>query len=481
MWIQHKGKRNMRFDYSKIKLPDTLVLIFSIMLIVAVLTWLIPGGQYERQQIAGREILQPDSYRQIPSIPQGIGAVMMAPIRGFIEAAQIIAFILIVGGAFIVIQKTGAIDALIRKIAAAHEQSKWIQRLILPLTMLIFSSFGSVFGMSEEVIPFILIFVPLAISLGYDSIVGVSIAFVAAGAGFAGAFLNPFTIGIAQGIAELPPFSGMIYRIICWLIITSVAITFVMIYARRIRRNPQRSRTYHIDQVWRDHVAETASSQNSAALSRSHITVLILFGIGILFLIAGVIFLDWYINEIAGLFLGLALIIGLVSHLTINQVALAFVDGARDLVKVAFIIALARSILVIASDGQIIDSILHGLSSLVGGAHPVIAAQLMFMVQSLINVFIPSGSGQAALVMPIMAPLGDLLGVTRQTAVLAFQFGDGFTNMIIPTSGVTMGVLGVAKIPFEKWFVWMLPLQIIFYIVGLLLLIPPVLMHWGPF
>lgn len=450
------------------------------MLLVAALTWFIPGGKYDRQMVEGREILQPDSYREVPNIPQGVGAIFKSPIKGFIEASQIIAFILIVGGAFIVIQKTGAIDALINKIAQAHEHSKLIRMLLIPITVIIFSTFGSVFGMSEEVIPFILIFVPLAISLGYDSIVGVAIPFVGAGAGFAGAFLNPFTIGIAQGIAELPPFSGMIYRIICWIIITSVAITFIMIYASRIRKNPKLSRTHQIDQVWRDHVAGSKENTDTS-LSRSHISVLILFGLGMLALILGVIFRGWYINEISALFLALALIIGLVSNLNINQVAAAFVDGAKDLVKVAFIIALARSILVVASDGQIIDSILHGLSGIVKGAHPVFAAQLMFFVQSTINVFIPSGSGQAALIMPIMAPLGDLLSVTRQTAVLAFQFGDGFTNLIIPTSGVTMGVLGVAKIPFEKWFAWMLPLLIIFFVLGLILLIPPVLMQWGPF
>ena len=212
----------MKLNLKNLKLPDTLVLIFSIMLLVAILTWILPGGSYERQAINGREILIPDSYKEVQNVPQELGAVLMAPIKGFIEASQIIAFVLIVGGAFVVIQKTGAVDALIYKIAESHDHSKAIRFLLIPLLMLIFSLFGSVFGMSEEVIPFILIFVPLAISLGYDSIVGVAIPFVGAGAGFAGAFINPFTIGIAQGIAELPPLSGMIYRIICWLIVSTM-------------------------------------------------------------------------------------------------------------------------------------------------------------------------------------------------------------------------------------------------------------------
>jgi uncharacterized ion transporter superfamily protein YfcC len=471
----------MEFDFKKVKMPDTLVLIFSILILTAVLTWFYPGGKYDRHIIEGREVVQPDSYKAVNSIPQGLGELLTSPIKGFIEASQIIAFILIVGGCFIVIQNTGAFDALITKIAHSRHDGSWMDLLIIPVSMTLFSVFGSVFGMSEEVIAFILIFVPLAISLGYDSIVGAAIPFVGAGAGFAGAFLNPFTIGIAQGIAELPPFSGMVYRIFCWLIVTVIAITFVMVYARKIRKNPESSRMYKLDEHWRHHITKNKNKLKNSSMSRSHIVILSIFALGMLTLIFGVIYFKWYINEIAGLFLALGLIIGVVSNLKTSEIAEGFVTGARDLVKIAFIIALARSILIIARDGQIIDSILHDLSGLVSGAHPVFAAQLMFLVQSIINVFVPSGSGQAALTMPIMAPLSDLLDVTRQTAVLAFQFGDGFTNLIIPTSGVTMGVLGMAKIPYEKWFGWMLPLLIIFFIISFILLIPPVLMHWGPF
>jgi len=461
----------------KIKLPDTLVLIFSILVLVAMLTWIIPGGEYQRNDVDGRSLIVPESYRNVPNQPQGLFAVLLAPIRGFIEAANIIAFVLMVGGAFFVVQKTGAVDALIYKLADAHQRLPWLRRLFIPLTMILFSTFGSVFGMSEEILPFILIFVPLAISLGYDSITGVAIPFVGAGVGFAGAYLNPFTIGIAQGIAELPPFSGFGYRFIVWAIVTVVAIVFIALYANHIKKNPLRSRMHHLDQQWRDVRSESENNQ----FTKQHAWIITVFILSMVVLVLGVSLQGWYIQEISALFLGMAFLIGIISHLNASEISKAFVEGAKDLVQVAFIIALARSILVIASDGQIIDSMLHGLAGLVGGTHPVFAAQLMFLTQSVINIFIPSGSGQAALVMPIMAPLGDLLGVTRQTAVLAFQMGDGFTNLIIPTSGVTMGVLGLAKIPFEKWFGWMLPLLIIFFVLALVLLIPPVLLQWGPF
>lgn len=465
----------------KLKMPNTLVLMFTVLVLMAALTWIIPGGKYQREIKDGREIVVADSYQSTAAVPQGIGQILKAPVLGFISAAQIIGLILIVGGAFTIIQKTGAIDALIYTIARAYEHSRLMQILLIPVIMFIFSTFGSVFGMSEEVIPFILIFVPLAISLGYDSITGAAIPFVGAATGFSGAFMNPFTVGIAQGIADLPLFSGMGYRLIVWFTVTSVAITFIMLYARSIRRNPQKSRTYELDNYWREYLKKNSRNNPDLRLTRRHHLVLGVFVLAIVVLIAGVIMFHWYINEIAAVFLGMGILAGLASHLTINQLAEEFVAGAKEFTGVAFIVTLSRAILVIATDGQIIDSILQAMSGLVQGTHPIFTAQLMFIVQSVIHFFVPSGSGQAALVMPVMAPLSDILGVTRQTAVLAFQLGDGFNSMIIPTSGVTMGILGVAKIPYEKWFMWILPLQVILFILSLLLLIPPVLMHWGPF
>ncbi len=466
----------------KIKLPDTIILLFFIMVLMAVLTWIMDGGEYAFEMVKGRKLILPDSYKAVESVPQGFGAILIAPIAGFIKAANIIAFILIVGGAFFIIQKTGAIDALINKIAHIHQRSETMRKIFIPVTMIVFSLLGSVYGMSEEVIPFILIFVPLSISLGYDSIVGVAIPFVGAGAGFAGAFLNPFTIGIAQGIAGLPPFSGMAYRLIVWIIITIVVIIAVVLYSRRILKAPQKSPMYDLDRYWRKKVKDGSGSvDDTQPMLKSHKAILFLFAAAIIMLIFGVIYYGWYINEIAALFLGLGLLAGIISHLKANEIGKAFVEGASQLVNVAFIIALAHSILIIATDGRILDAMLFHLAGLIHGIHPIVSAQLMFVVQSLINVLVPSGSGQAALSMPIMAPLSDILGVTRQTAVLAFQFGDGFTNLIIPTSGVTMGILGLARIPFQKWFMWMLPLQVILFVLGLLLLIPPVLTAWGPF
>lgn len=461
----------------KIKAPNTYVIIFSLIIITALLTYILPGGQYRMIERDGRKVVDPDSYTITESEHQGLGDVLMAPLNGFVDAALIIGFVLIVGGAFSVLQKTGAVDAGIKTLAAAHEKSALVRKATIPLFMFLFSLGGAVFGMSEEVIPFIMIFVPMALAIGYDSVTGVAIPFVGAGAGFAAAFINPFTLGVAQGIAELPPLSGFGYRIICWFLTTFVAILFVQRYASKIKKTPQKSISFELDTLRRKewHVNLKTSD---AHLDRRHKYVLYLFSLAMIVLVYGVLAYQWYIKEIAALFLAMGIVIGLTGGLKALEMTDAFIKGAKDLIGTALVIALARGILIIARDGKIIGTILHGLSAIIKGAHPVFASQIMFAVQTVINFFVPSGSGQAALTIPIMAPLSDLLGVSRQTAVLAFQFGDGFSNLIIPTSAVTMGVLALAEIPWEKWARWILPLEIAFFVLGLLLLIPPFLMNW---
>lgn len=462
---------------ARLKAPNTYLIIFSLIILVAALTWIIPAGEFERVTQEGKEVVQPNSFEYTESNPQNIDDILEAPIQGFVDASLIIGFVLIVGGAFSVFQKTEAIDSAIKSIAKAHESSKAVRILVIPIFMLIFSTAGAVFGMSEETIPFVLIFVPLALVLGYDSITGVAIPFLGAGTGFAGAFFNPFTVGIAQGIAELPLFSGLTYRIIAWLIITSTAIIFVVRYANKIKKNPAKSPTYDLDKKKRENLHLT-EIENFDGIDNRHKMVLVTFLVGLVVLVFGVLEYGWFIEEICALFLITGIAVGVVGKLNAKEITDSFISGAKDLIGTAMIIALARGILIVAKDGKIIDTILNSLSSVVGEFHSIVSSQMMFIIQSFLNFFVPSGSGQAALTMPIMAPLGDLVDVSRQTVVLAFQMGDGFSNMIIPTSAVLMGVLSLAEIPWEKWAKWMLPLQLIFFLLGLLLLIPPYLINW---
>ncbi|MBI1931939.1 MAG: putative basic amino acid antiporter YfcC [Ignavibacteriales bacterium] len=459
----------------KFKVPNTYLLIFLILVFIAILTWIIPGGQYERIIKDGREVVVQNSFKYVNNNPQGFFAIFIAPLKGFVEAALIIGFILIVGGAFNVLAKTDAINSFINKLVVAHNKSPFLKTFFIPILLLMFSLGGATFGMNEEIIPFVLILVPVAIALGYDSIIGVAIPLVGAHIGFASAFLNPFNVGIAQGIAEVPLFSGIGYRIISWAISTTVAILFLLFYIKRLSKDPKISPMYNEDQQRK--LNEQNISGNDKIFTKKHKLVLLTFLLSLIMLVVGVIEFGWYIQEIAGMFFIMGILVGIIGGLTGDVIIKSFIEGAKDLVGTALIVALARATLVISRDGQIIDTVLYGLSPFIQSSSPIFASQKMFVVQAIINFFVHSGSGQAALTMPIMAPLADLAGVSRQTAILAFQFGE-YTNIIIPTSAVTMGALSMAKVPWEKWAKWVLPLQIILMLLGFLLLVPPNLIGW---
>jgi uncharacterized ion transporter superfamily protein YfcC len=459
------------------RLPHTLVIVGSLVVIVLLLSWVVPSGTYDRVERAGREVTVPGTYQEVEKTFLGVQWLMIAPIEGFVDGGLIIAFLLVIGGSFNVIQDTGTIHFAIRRVTAALGSRPALEKLMIPLLMIVFSLGGSIFGMGEETIPFILIFVPLAISLGYDSIVGVSIPFLGAAAGFAAAFFNPFTVGIAQGLAGLPLYSGLGYRVITWFIGTTVVIVWVMVYASKVKRNPEISPVYEIDRA-RDLAAYTREEVEPWTARRG--LVLALFAATMAILVWGILRKQWFIAEIGALFLAMGLIIGIVAGMKGNAIATSFVAGAKDMVGVALIIACGRALLIIAREGAILDTLLHYSAQAISLLPAVVAAQVMFVLQAVINFFIHSGTAQAALTMPVMTPLADLLGLTRQTMVYAFQLCE-FVNPILPTSAVTMGVLGMAKIPWEKWARWFLPLMLVLIILSLLLLIPPVLMHWGPF
>jgi uncharacterized ion transporter superfamily protein YfcC len=457
----------------KKKMPHTIIIVLTILVVFLILTWIVPAGQFDRRVFNGREVVVPGTYHSVEQSPQGLMNFLTAPIRGMIAASQIIAFVLLIGGAFGIVTKTGAIHAGLASILEFTRKRQSFKKFIIPGVMMLFSIAGATFGMCEEVMVFILITIPLAMALGYDSLTGIAIPFIGAATGFAGAFSNPFTIGIAQGISEIPIFSGWEYRIVVWLVLMTAAIIFVMIYARKIEKNPKRSLVYDIDRTRVDSI-DHSSEDFTFTLKRK--VVLLIFLSAIIMLIVGVNIWDWYINEIAGLFIAMGLLTALFFRLSPNSAVGAFLEGARDMMTAAMVIGLTRGMLIIATDGKIIDTILNGIAGSAGQFPKVISVQLMFFFQGFMNFFVPSGSGQAALTMPLMAPLSDLIGITRQTAVLAYQLGDGLFTNIFPTSGVTMGILAIGKIPYDKWLRFMLPLSLIFMILACLLLIPPVLL-----
>jgi uncharacterized ion transporter superfamily protein YfcC len=437
-------------------------------------TSLTPGlvVKVPKSKTQTRTVVIPGSFSRVPRpqyensfthVADIVGQIVMAPIRGFQDKSQVIAFILLIGGAFGIILATGAIDCGLR--AAVEKLGKgglgWI---VIPISMVLFSLAGAVFGMSEEVIPFVMITIPLAMRLGYDSITGLCLAFLAADLGFAGAILNPFTIGIAQGIAEIPIFSGMGFRLVIWLLLTLFGIIWTMWWGARVKKNPEISPVYEHDKKL-IHKFEAADGVPHKMGPRENAVILIVFATAVLSA-WGATTKGWYIEELAGLFLGAGVLAGFVGKLSMHKAANAFIKGASDLVGASLVLAFSAGIVRICQDGKILDTILNFIATSLEGTSNVIGAGLMFLFQSALNFFVPSGSGQAAMTMPIIAPLSDLMGLTRQVGVLAYQFGDGFSNMIIPTSAVTMGCLGVAEVPWEKWAKWLLPFQIFIMLFG---------------
>lgn len=419
------------------RLPHTMVLIFGLLVLVALVSTLLPGGAYARDE-AGRVLPGTFVYDASPVGPRGwalLLAVLTAPVRGLVASADIVAFLLVVGGTFRVVERSGALEtAIARAVTRLRGRERWF----VPLTMLMFSVGGAVFGMSEEAIPFVLLLVPLVRGLGYPPIVAVAIPMIGAGVGFAGAMLNPFTVGVAQAIAGLPPMSGWPYRTLVWCVMTIVGIVYTTRLARRVRRPVEAQ-------------DEPAGASEVPPMTRAQALVLGLFAGGIVLIVVGIWRWEWYVVELAAVFLGVGIAAALVARLDNHSTAQALTEGAAMLLPAALMVGLARGIVVIAADMRTLDTLLQAAAAAMEGFTPFTSALGMFGFQSVLNILVPSGSGQAALTMPIMAPLSDLVGLDRQITVLAFQLGDGFTNLITPTSAVLMGSLHAGGVGFGQW------------------------------
>lgn len=531
------------------KIPGTFAIVCYIVLIAAILTWFIPGGEYVRHtvEVDGtlREVVQDGSFHYVAPQPQTY-SVLYALYEGFVDKADIIVFVLMVGGAFWILNSTGAVDSGVRAfVRFTHRcrKRKWLAKvdidsIVLAVIMVMFSLFGAVFGMSEETIAFIVVFVPMAVSMGYDSITGVCISYLAAHVGFAGAMLNPFTIGIAQGIAGVPLFSGLGYRVFCWAVLTAIAVVFVLWYAKRVKKHPEKSPVHALDAYWRKRsVTEERQAQDNS--EKGGWPVYIVFGVlsviqlyfawkypfteiavgegawricllpvlavlflvwgvfscrktvaafnmqllffTVFYLVVGVLGYQWYTMEISALFLAMGLCAGFAAGNGLDRVTGLFLEGVKDIVVPAMIIGLASGIIFILQEGKVIDTILHGVASAMSEMGEVASVGVMYAFQTALNLVMPSGSAKAALTMPIMGQFADLIHISRQTTVLAFQFGDGFTNMLTPTSGILLGVLGVAKIPYTVWFKWVYKFILFLIVLGFLLILPTLFFSFSGF
>ncbi|NKF50025.1 putative basic amino acid antiporter YfcC [Shewanella sp. WXL01] len=448
-------------------MPDAFIILFFVVLVAAIATHIIPAGKFatEINQETGKKVLVSDSYQVVEDF-QGVPLFADGGNAGFLNfafegmvsgdkwgsAIGVMMFIILTGGAFGIVMKTGSIN---NGVIALISKTQKLEVLFIPILFTLFSLGGAIFGMGEEAIAFCIVLLPLMLAIGYDSITTVMVTYVATQIGFAASWMNPFSVAIAQGIADIPLMSGMEFRVIMWFVLTAIGVVFTMRYAANIKAKPELSANYLVDKTYKSETPSTAST-----FDKTDTAILASFFLAIIWVIWGVVAKGYYIPEIASQFFTMGVVIGLIAvvfkRLSVNEVADAFKQGAKDLLPAAMIVGMAKGIVIIlggdqADEASVLNTVLYGAANVIGELPTTLSALLMFVFQSVFNFFIASGSGQAALTMPLMAPLGDLVGVSRQVAVLAFQLGDGLTNLIIPTSASLIGCLGVARI---DWLVW---------------------------
>ncbi|MEY8369311.1 TIGR00366 family protein [Anaerovoracaceae bacterium 42-11] len=433
--LNEKRKRKLAF-------PETALLLLIIVAFVAALTYVMPAGAFERvlDEETGRELVKAGTYAVTESNPTSLVELFSAVFRGLVKASDIIALIFVIGGAFGIVARTGAIAAglgsLVKKLQGR-------EAVMVAIIMTAFAVCGATFGMAEESLPFVVILVTVALKMGFDPIVGVAMVVIGLYCGYSAGPLNPFNTGIAQGVAELPLFSGIGLRIVLMAGALVIAITITVLHGKKYKK-------LGIDNT---KLLEEFKAEEERPITGTDKIILAILAATIIVLIYGVVSYGWYFNEITALFFGMGLLIGLIYRKgNLNQISRDFVEGAGEMTTAAIFVGLSRAILVVMEDGMIMDTFVYWLSLPLSQLNSVFAAWGMYLSQGLINFFIPSSTGQAVVVMPILSPLSDLIGVTRQTAVLAYQCGDGFWNMITPTHSVLMASLGLAKIPFGKWF-----------------------------
>ncbi|MGN0417262.1 YfcC family protein [Anaerostipes faecalis] len=460
----------------QIKALNPMVLLAIIIVLCAIATYIVPAGEYERVMDAAtnREVVDPNTFHYVEQNPVGIFALFMSVTLGLQRAGYIIFFLFIIGGMFQIMEATGAIHngmSLVVKKMAGKEL------LMIPVCMIIFGCGSCFAGNFEEFLAFVPLVLSVCIAMGFDSLTAIGIIFCSAASGYAGAMTNAFTVGVAQGIAGLPMFSGLGFRAGVFVVLMTVSIIFVMLYARKVKKNPKSSLVYEFD---KDKKHDLKLEDDVNLTTRQKLVLLTLLGVMIAMVI-GIVKFGFYIDELAALFLIAGLIAGFVGGLKPGEIADEFLKGCGNLLFAGVMIGLCNAAIIIMEDANIMDTVIHALAGLLNGLPPKLSACGMFVVQDLFNVLVPSGSGQAAITMPLMAPLADLIGITRQTAVLAFQMGDAFTNVMAPTGGELLAACAMAKIPWGKWAKWLIPLFIIWWIVAFAALTLAVQIGYGPF
>ncbi|HIF9066134.1 TPA: YfcC family protein [Photobacterium damselae] len=462
----------------KLKFPSAYTILMLLTVFMAVLTWLIPAGQYQmvNNETLGKMVPLVGSYQTVTSNPQGIIDILMAPIQGFYDPGEYMAravdvalFVLVIGGYLAVVTRTGAIDAGIAgTMAKLNGREKWM----IPILMGLFALGGTVYGMAEETIPFYALLIPVMIAAGYDSIVGVAIIMVGAGIGCLGSTINPFATVIASNAAEINFMDGIGLRLAILILGWIMCTIYVMRYAEKVKNDPSQS-IVASQKDENERLFLHGKEQETPELNTTRKIVLMVFGLTFAVMMWGVSVQGWWMAELSALFIGSSILVGFIGRLSETELTDSFVDGARDLLGVALIIAIARGLVVVMDDGNITHTILNYAEGLLAGLPQIAFINAIYWVEAVLCLVVPSSSGLAVLSMPVLAPLADFAGVSRELVVTAFQSASGLPNLVTPTSGVVMGGLAIGRVAYSSWLRFIGPL------LGMLTLMVMILLSLG--
>lgn len=456
---------------------DAYVLLFCILLVCALATYVVPTGEYDRVKNGSVTVVVPGSYHAVESNPTGFIDFFTAIHTGMVKGAPIIFLVLFTGGALAVLDKTGALNAAILTLVRKLGNKEW---LLIILITAVFSVLGTLGVIVNSVIAFVPLGIMIARAMKLDAIFGVALIYIGVYAGFNTSIAFPGTLGLSQQIAELPLFSGIGYRTIIYLSFVLVTILYIIRYARKLRKDPARGILGDVP-FPSDSGSAAGDLDSQVLFSLRHKLTLAFTGIVLIAFIACTILFKWEVNEMAGIFIFIAIGVGLINKMSGNDIAKTFLKGCQSLVYGALIVGMARSITVILEDGKFLDTIVYGLATILEPLSPMAGAVGMFLGSAGLHFLISSGSGEAVMLMPLLAPLSDLMNITRQVAVEALMLGEGVVNCINPTSGVLMSILAISGISYGKWLRFMLPLTAIWTVLSIVFIMIGVMINWGPY
>lgn len=454
----------------------SFAMLFIVIVVAAALTYIIPAGTYNRvvDEATGRSIVEGNSYHLISSAPTSLMGLLSSIPKGFTEVADIVCFTLACGGAFAIVQKAGLIKALIQTVSRKFRDKGVIGLMVL---FAVFALLDTCLGTPELCVMYMPIVLPLVISLGFDTLTACSIVVSGSCVGFASGLMNPYTTVISQKLTGLPLFSGMWLRAIMMVVLYVIAITYICVRAKKIQAHPETSLTYDLDQQHRANIVE----EDIVVLSGRQ-KIAAVFAVGsFLVMIGGILRLGWDLPQMSGIMILLGIGTAMTSGLSVNTACNEFSAGAAEVCSAALMIAIARAIAVVMTEGQILDSIVYGAVQIFGQFPGALLAVGIFILVTLLNFCIPSGSGKATIVIPILSPIAQIVGINQQTMILAYQFGDGFSNSIFPTAGFYVAAIQMTGVKYTTWLRVQLPLFCMWFVTGCAALIVAQLVNYGPF